>query len=228
MSADQVKLLSSWVSMFGMRARIALEEKGVEYDYVEENLANKSQLLLESNPVHKTIPVLLHNGKPVCESLIIVQYVGETWDTADKKIIPDHPYDRAIARFWADFVDRKFADAGSRLTKNPPGEIRDQAKADFTESIILLNKALQEVSNEKPFFGGDHLGLVDIAFAPFIGWLLTYESLGDCKVPDKDQCPHFCAWVNALWEQPSVKKVVPDPAKVLEFAQTITKIYLGF
>ena len=104
--AGEVVLLDFWPSMFGMRVRIALAEKGIEYEYKEEDLRNKSPLLLEMNPIHKKIPVLIHNGKPVCESLIIVQYIDEVWK--DKSpLLPTDPYQRAHARFWADFVDKK-------------------------------------------------------------------------------------------------------------------------
>ncbi|CAL9129770.1 unnamed protein product [Musa textilis] len=110
-----VVLLDFWASPFGQRCRIALAEKGVEYEYREENiLGAKSPLLLKSNPVYKKIPVLIHDGKPVCESLIIVQYIDEAWpDRAP--LLPADPYARAQARFWADFVDMKvrspYADA---------------------------------------------------------------------------------------------------------------------
>ena len=104
--ADEVVLLDLYVSMFGMRVRVALAEKGVKYEDKEEDLRNKSQLLLQMNPVHKKIPVLIHNGKPVCESLIIVQYIDEVWkDRAP--LLPSDPYQRAQARFWADFIDKK-------------------------------------------------------------------------------------------------------------------------
>ena len=104
--ADEIILLDSWPSMFGMRVRSALAEKGLKYEYREEDLRNKSSLLLEMNPVHKKIPVLIHNGKPICESTIIVQYIDEVWK--DKSpLLPTDPYQRAQARFWADYVDKK-------------------------------------------------------------------------------------------------------------------------
>lgn len=105
--ADEVILLDFWASPFGMRCRIALSEKGVKYEYREEDLIhNKSALLLQTNPVYKKIPVLIHNGKPICESSIIVQYVDEVWK--DKApLLPSDPYQRAQARFWGDYVDKK-------------------------------------------------------------------------------------------------------------------------
>ena len=73
--AREVTLLDFWPSMFGIRVRVALAEKGIRYEHKEENLRNKSPLLLQMNPVHKKIPVLIHNGKPISESLNIVQYI---------------------------------------------------------------------------------------------------------------------------------------------------------
>ena len=64
---DKVVLLDFWPSYYAMRVKIALAEKGIQYEAKEENFARKSSLLLESNPVHKMIPVIIHNGKPVCE-----------------------------------------------------------------------------------------------------------------------------------------------------------------
>jgi len=104
--AEELILLDDWLSMFGMRARIALAEKEIEYEYREEDLNNKSQLLLQMNPVHKKIPVLIHNGKPISESIIIVEYIDEVWKNK-ASFLPSEPYQRAQARFWADFVNKK-------------------------------------------------------------------------------------------------------------------------
>jgi glutathione S-transferase len=105
--ADEVTLLNFWASPFGMRVKIALAEKEVKYEYSEQDVMNgKSDLLLQMNPVYKKIPVLVHRGKPVCESLIIVQYIDDVW--RDKApLLPSDPYERAQSMFWADFIDKK-------------------------------------------------------------------------------------------------------------------------
>jgi len=103
---EEIILLDYWASMYGMRTRIALEEKKVKYEYREEDLSNKSPLLLQMNPIHKKIPVLIHEGKPICESIIQVQYIDELWPDTNP-ILPSDPYQRAQARFWADYIDKK-------------------------------------------------------------------------------------------------------------------------
>ena len=104
---EEVKVLSLSVSPFGMTVLIALEEKGVKYEYQKENLiVSKSDLLLQMNPVHKKVPVLIHNGNPICESLIILEYIDKVWP-ASNPLLPGTAYERARARFWADFVDTK-------------------------------------------------------------------------------------------------------------------------
>ncbi|XP_048446386.1 glutathione S-transferase U19-like [Pyrus x bretschneideri] len=104
--ADEMVLLDFWPSPFGMRLRIALAEKGIDYEYKDEDLWSKSPLLLQMNPVHKKIPVLTHNGKSVYESLIALQYTDEVWNDKAPLLLSD-PYLIAQARFWADFVNKK-------------------------------------------------------------------------------------------------------------------------
>ncbi|KAI5429708.1 putative glutathione S-transferase, variant 2 [Lathyrus oleraceus] len=102
---EEVKLLGSVGSAFVCRVQIALELKGIEYKFVPENLANKSELLLKYNPVYKKIPVFVHNEKPISESLVILEYIDETW--TQNPILPFEPYQRALARFWSKFIDEK-------------------------------------------------------------------------------------------------------------------------
>jgi len=106
--AEAVRVIGLWPSPFVIRVLIALKLKGVKYELVEEVVGKKSELLLRSNPVHKKIPVLLHHGKPISESLIIVQYIDEVWSSDDvPAFLPADAYTRAVQRFWAQYVDDK-------------------------------------------------------------------------------------------------------------------------
>lgn len=73
----ELQLLGTWYSPYAMRAKIALGLKGLSYEYIEQDLFGKSELLLKSNPVHKKVPVLIHAGRPVCESRVVLEYVDE-------------------------------------------------------------------------------------------------------------------------------------------------------
>ncbi|XP_072063923.1 probable glutathione S-transferase parA [Arachis hypogaea] len=102
---NNVVLLDFWPSSYGMRVKIALQEKGVSYECRQEDFEAKSSLLLEMNPIHKMIPVLIHNGKPICESLNIVEYIDEVWNHKPS-LLPSDPYKRSQARFWGNYIDK--------------------------------------------------------------------------------------------------------------------------
>ncbi|KAG0496299.1 hypothetical protein HPP92_000990 [Vanilla planifolia] len=205
----KLKLLDFWVSPYGIRCRLALAEKEVEYDLLEQNLQDKSELLLKSNPVHKKIPVLLHDGKAICESLIIVQYIDEVFP-GKSSILPSDPYARSHARFWADFVDKKVAGLALQMWKLGKGEELDETIKDFKEVLRTLETEL----GENKYFGGDEFGLVDIALVPFTSWFYSFKAFADFSV--EKECPGLAKWAKRCEERESVAKVLPDPKKVYE------------
>ncbi|CAM8986569.1 unnamed protein product [Rhodiola kirilowii] len=207
--ADEVILLDFWPSMFGMRLRIALREKGVDFEYREEDLRSKSELLLKSNPIHKKIPVLIHNGKPVCESNISVQYIDEVWSDR-APLLPSDPYQRAQARFWADYIDKKVFEV-SRKVWTTKGEEHEASKEEFVESLKLLEAEL----GDKKFFGGEKIGFVDISLIGFYSWFYSYEKFGNFSI--ETECPELIAWAKRCMEVDSVAKSIPHQEKVHEF-----------
>ncbi|KAJ8752158.1 hypothetical protein K2173_003766 [Erythroxylum novogranatense] len=212
----KVTLLDCWVSPFCMRVKIALAEKGVNYETREENLfGGKSQLLLNSNPIYQKVPVLIHNGRPLCESTVIVGYIEDTWTSPP--LLPSDAYGRAQARFWVDYVDKKLFDA-ARSVWMTKGEAQEAAK----KELIEVMEALEEVLGDKEYFGGDSFGYVDIEIIPFTSWFLASEKFGNFKL--EGYCPKITAWTKRCLQRESVAKVVPDPEKVCEFVMMMRKM----
>ncbi|CAH2067811.1 unnamed protein product [Thlaspi arvense] len=216
--ANEVILLDFWPSMFGMRTRIALREKGVEFEYREEDLANKSPLLLQMNPVHQKIPVLIHNGKPVCESSIQVEYIDEVWSHKNP-ILPSDPYKRAQARFWVDFIDKKMYEAQGKVWATT-GEEQVAGKKAFIE----LLKTLESELGDKPFFGGDDFGYVDIGLIGFYTWFHAYDKYGNFSI--EAECPKLIAWAKRCLQRESVAKSLPDSEKVTDFIAELRKKFV--
>ncbi|KAF2306776.1 hypothetical protein GH714_021314 [Hevea brasiliensis] len=160
--ANKLRVKSHWVE-----GCLALKLKGIQYEFIEEDLFNKSTLLLQHNPIYKKVPVLIHNGKPIVESLIILQYIEETWK--QNPILPADPYEKAMSNFWANFGDDKVLPSiWYAFIKK--GKKQEEAITEAWENL----KFLEEELRGKKFFGGENIGLVDIAS----GWLaITMKTL---------------------------------------------------
>ncbi|KAM7523904.1 hypothetical protein LguiA_013806 [Lonicera macranthoides] len=217
MAKEGVKLLDFWASPFCMRAKIALGEKGVAYEGQEEDLfGGKSELLLSSNPIYQKVPVLLHNDKPIVESSNIVTYIDEAWPAPP--LMPACAFGRARARFWADFIDKKIFEGGSKIWMSK-GEELEVAKNEFIDILKKLEGAL----GEKDYFNGDTFGFVDIILIGLTSWFFAYEKFGGFKV--EDHCPTFSAWIKRCMERESVSKVIPAPESVCECVVMLRKMH---
>ncbi|XP_051135257.1 glutathione S-transferase U19-like [Andrographis paniculata] len=207
---DEVIVLDLWNSPFAARVRIALREKGLEFESIEQDLVNKSSLLLEMNPINKQVPVLIHNGKPICESTTIIQYVDETWTTTTP-LLPADPYQRSRARFWADYMDKKIYNAAKKLW--PVGQ------EGATEHLIECLKTIESELGDKPYLGGHAFGLADINLVSFSTMFYTWEKCGNFSL--SAECPKLAAWSSRCRERDSVVKSVPDPLKYYDFLMNL-------
>lgn len=214
----KVVLLDFWASMYGMRARVALSEKGVEYEYIEEDVlgGNKSKLLLEMNPIHKKIPVLIHNGRPVLESFNIVQYIDEVWNDR-APLLPSDPYQRSHARFWVNYIDQKIYEVAKKIWVLNDGEEKEAAK----KSLLETFKVLQAELGDKTYFGGENFGYIDVGLVTFYSWFYTYETFGNFSFDE--ECPKLMVWVRKCLEKESVSKSLPDSMKIYESAVAMKK-----
>ncbi|RWW11226.1 hypothetical protein GW17_00025174 [Ensete ventricosum] len=215
----EVKLIGSWPSPFVLRARVALNLKGVEYEYLQEKPGPKSELLLGSNPVYKKIPVLLHHCKPVCESMIIVEYVDVVWAAATRAILPADPYERALHRFWAAYIDGKLFPSVVAIAKDEPKMAKVEAVQLLHTGIKLMEEAFERLSKGKGFFGGDAIGYLDIALGCFLGWFKVCEEVTGLKFLDEEKSPLLVGWAERFCSDEAVKDVMPENERLEEYTK---------
>nr|CAD1828973.1 unnamed protein product [Ananas comosus var. bracteatus] len=199
---QELKVFRARGSPFSFRVELALRMKGVEYESVEEDLANKSELLLQYNPIHKKIPVLLHDGKPIAESLVILEYIEETFE--GHPILPADPYEKAMARFWAKFVDEKCSPA-FWMSCCTEGEEQKNYIAQSNENLNILEDQLRG----KKFFGGDSIGLVDISASIIAHWSGVLQEVAGISLINEEQHPILCRWIEDYVNYPAVREYLP-------------------
>jgi len=115
----RLRLISHKLCPYVQRAVIALNEKGVTFERVDIDLANKPDWFLEVSPLGRT-PVLQVGDTAIFESAVILEYLEET---EPKPLHPAEALSRAEHRGWIEFGSAVLNDIAGlsirRLTKPP-------------------------------------------------------------------------------------------------------------
>jgi glutathione S-transferase len=167
------------------RVRIALAEKGVEYETVEIDLSDRPAWLYEKNPLGR-VPVLEEGAFVLSESAVINEYLEERHP--EPPLWPADSEQRALARllvFRFDELSKPYY--ALRREEEGAGEAFDAALA-----------RLDAVLEERPFLTGPEFGLADIAYVP---WLLRAR---DRMGVDVGRFPAVAAWLERLEARPSI------------------------
>ncbi|MED6157336.1 hypothetical protein PIB30_022303 [Stylosanthes scabra] len=208
--SEDVKLLSFHSSPFGQRVIWALKLKGVDYGYIEQDIFNKSTLLLELNPVLRKVPVLVHCNRPIAESLVILEYIDETWKQFP--LMPHDPYQRAHARFWANFAEHKLLEA-AWIAMRSSGKEQEKAVNEAREAV---EKIEQEIKGKR-FFGGDNIGYLDIALGWISYWIPAWEEVGSMKILDPFRFPAINEWITNFLSHPIIKDALPQRDNMITY-----------
>ncbi|KAI9185528.1 hypothetical protein LWI28_008163 [Acer negundo] len=218
--AEKVTLLKTWSSPFGLRIVWALKLKGIQYDSIDEDLSNKSPLLVQCNPVYKKIPVLIHNGKSISESLVILEYIEDTWN--HNPLLPQDPYHKATARFWVKFGDDKVLPSiWSAFLKQ--GKEQEDAIDEAIENLKLLEEQLKG----KKFFGGEKIGLADLGLGMLANLVPVFEEIIGMKIIDEERFPSLLSWMHEFSQVAIIKESWPPHDKLIVKFQVLRDRHLA-
>jgi glutathione S-transferase len=203
-----LKLISHNLCPYVQRAVIALTEKGVPFERIDIDLANKPDWFLKLSPLGKT-PVLVVGDRAIFESAVILEYLEETQPPA---LHPADALDRAEHRGWIEF--------GSTLLNDIVGFYVAKDEATFKAKAAQLEQRFARLEQRvvaEPWFDGEKFSLVDAVCGPVFRYFEVFDEIGDFGIlADK---PKLARWRKNLAARPSVRGAVSAdyPALLRDF-----------
>ncbi|TKY51795.1 Glutathione transferase GST 23 [Spatholobus suberectus] len=142
--------------------------------------------------------------------MIIVEYIDQIWP--HNPLLPTDSYERALARFWVRYADDMIS-ADRSLVTSSNGEEQEKAIEKIWEHLRVVED--QCLSDQKKFFGGDTINIVDIAFGSIVKFLLVIEGTLEVKFLEDEKFPHLHSWYNNFKDVPVIKENLPDQDKTV-------------
>ena len=102
---------------------------------------------------------------------------------------------------------------GIAIVFSSQGEQQQKAAEDSVANFLLIEQALRTNTHfsGKPYFGGDEIGLVDIALGGISAFTKAVEKVTDTVLIDREKMPLLNAWLDRFCEFDRVKEAMPDP-----------------
>jgi glutathione S-transferase len=194
-----IKLYHFPLSTNSRKVRIALIEKGLEFERVLIDLGKKEQKNPEYLKVHPLgqVPALDDDGFIVYDSTIINEYLEDEYPYP--ALLPGDSEGRARARMMEDFRDTMFNPHFTQI-------IHESRKPDNEKDPNRLEQARTAIARcfdriEKELDGQEYLAgtfsLADIAF------MANFDQLSRFQIPIDPRYGRTIAWIERLKARPS-------------------------
>ncbi|KAL4064249.1 glutathione S-transferase [Scleroderma yunnanense] len=204
---QELVFYSGWFCPFNQRVWIALEERGILYQYKEVNPYKKEKHFLEINP-KGLVPAVEYKEKALYESLILLEFLEDAYPSYSPNLLPSDPYERAYERIWVDHIAKAIVPAWMRLLMAQPNE-REKQDSARKELYEAQKRLLNEVKG--PYFAGEQFTLVDVAIAPWI--VRDYVLAENRGYKWEDVGNGWVKYAEALSSRDSVRRTTSDRDK---------------
>jgi glutathione S-transferase len=204
----KLTLISHALCPYVQRAVIALNEKGVDFERIDIDLANKPDWFLAISPLGK-VPVLKVGDDVIFESAVIAEYLE---DTVSPPLHPADPVRRADHRAWIEFASVMLSDIWGFYTA-PDREAFEKKRQDLAQRFARLEERVKV----DPWFDGETFHLVDAAYGPVFRYFDVFDAIEDFGILAGK--PKLARWRKALKARPSVASAVTPnyPTRLRDF-----------
>src|SRR5216683_627960 len=175
--AARLKLISHKLCPYVQRAVIALTEKGVAFERVDINLADKPDWFVAISPLGKT-PVLQVGDVPIFESAVILEYLEETQPCP---LHPSDPLRRAEHRAWIEFGSAVLNDIAGFYGAVDEAVFTKKAR-DLADKFKRFEARLESRLGGCAYFDGERFSLVDAVFGPIFRYFDVFDRIDEFDI----------------------------------------------
>ncbi|MFN4166253.1 MAG: glutathione S-transferase family protein [Ferrovibrio sp.] len=199
-------------SPFAWRVWLALEHKGLSYDFKLlsfDKREHKTPEFLAINP-RGEVPALVDDGFAIFESNAIVEYIAERWPEGPS-LFPTDIRQRAIQRRMIREIDNHFVEAVEMMVRPllEPG-LPDAAERTAKGLAALRTEfAYWEKLLDNDWFGGATPSAADFTLYPSVAMLGRIETRKPGTVPADLVTPKMDAWQQRMRALPITEKTWP-------------------
>lgn len=176
---------------------MALHEKKIPFEVIEEDLKNFSDALRALHPEAK-VPVLVQGKTVIYESAIITEYIDELPST-EKRLMLESPSDRAQIRLWTYWCNAIFKPDLDRYKYGTARFQPEECEGVEGRLINHLSKMETQLSNTS-YLVGNIFTLADVHVFPFVRQLSRIQLAPRFL----DNFPSLLRWRDQIQERPSV------------------------
>jgi stringent starvation protein A len=196
-----MKLYSNSVDPLSHRCRIVLFEKGMDFEVVDVDLANKPEELTTLSP-YTDSPVLIERNLVLTDPNIINEYIDERFP--HPQLMPPDPIMRARARlFLKDFENQLFIHMLD-MESTDDGK-KTKARKVITEGLLQLVPIL----NKQPYLLYEEYSMLDVAMAPLL-WRLDHYGI---KLPPSAK--PLLKYADSLFNRPLFDEAMTPAEKAM-------------
>ena len=175
---------------------------GIDFTYIEQNPYHKTPEWLAVNP-RGLVPALIHKGRSIIESPIIMEYLDEEWGFTAYHLLPRDTYLRSLTRLMCDVIERSIIAPYSIILKSPVVVDREKAKVKLLEGLLRL---FSLADSKGPFLMGDEAGFADVMLVPHVQRIMVVlTEYRNMIVPSCMKFARFREWWSAVQNLESYK-----------------------
>jgi glutathione S-transferase len=205
-----VTLFDIPLSPYAQKVKIALLEKGVEFEAKVPNLDSPDPQFLALSP-RLEVPVLVDDEVQLFDSSVILEYIEDRW--RDIPLLPTKPAERARVRIIEEMCDTAYdavnwGVAEVTVFSRATGDVAERLLAMARTQVTALNERLERELANRPWLNGDAFGFGDVVAYPFVS---SAAALGNKPAPGSK----VEGWLKNMRSRPSTVRVREDVIRTM-------------